>query len=181
MAEQPIDYAGGKKFYDKKAIDDIVNIINNSTTGQFNVMPDPAEYAGKIIQFNGESDLNWKKGYFYISDSQKWIEWQVSKPLVVCLTLPIWSTAKEDMMYFVTSESACYVKNPAIPDDWFMIAGNTGKPFAIVSQLPAWSDASINKIYLLTQPGSTFVTGWVRDPWQIDVWYKLEPYGQEYE
>lgn len=172
MATDVIDFAGGKKIYSKDAIDNIITVITESTTAQYEELPNAQEFIGKVVQYIGPSGLNRKQGYFYCSNGVDWIEWQVSSPLITCGTLPIWSSAKPDVLYFVTNEAKVYTKGSE-DGEWLTVAGNTGKPFAIISALPAWADASVNKIYLLATPGSTYVTGWVKDPEHENEWHKL--------
>ena len=44
-----------------------IRLIKFDSLSAFTVLPDPAEYAGKIVLFTGESAGEYRKGHFYVS------------------------------------------------------------------------------------------------------------------
>lgn len=116
---------------------------------QFPEMPAAADYTGKVVQFTGATDADFTKGFFYYSTGLEWTMISVASAVEVVDRLPNWTTAKDGVIYYVTSESACYIRNASVQGEWLNIAGGDNTAFEIVSTLPAWDTANPKMIYIV--------------------------------
>ena len=137
---------------------------------QFPEMPAAADYPGKVVQFTGVTDADFTKGFFYYSTGLEWTMISVASAVEVVGRIPDWSTAKDGIIYYVTSESACYIRNSSVPGEWLNIAGGDNAAFEIVSSLPAWDAANPKMIYIAVSGDE--VTTFVRSS-TPGKWYQL--------
>lgn len=137
---------------------------------QFPEMPPASQYVGKVVQYTGITDTNYTKGFFYYSTGLEWTMISVASAVEVVGQLPDWDTAKDGVIYYVTSESACYIRNSTVPGEWLNIAGGDNAAFEIVSALPAWADANPKMIYIVVDGDEA--TAYVRSA-TVGKWYQL--------
>lgn len=129
---------------------------------QFPEMPDPGLYAGKVVQYTGITDpLTYTKGYFYYSTGLEWTMVNTASAVEICAVLPLWDEAKDGTLYYVTSESALYLKG-SVTDEWLNVAGGDNKSFEIVADLPAWGAADPKIIYMVPAADGSTVTGYIK-------------------
>lgn len=126
---------------------------------QFPEMPDATLYHGKVVQYTGITDDTYTKGFFYYSTGLEWVNIAICNAVEVVATLPAWSEGKDGIIYYVTSESACYVRS-STEGEWLPIAGDD-KSFQIVDTLPAYDDADPKIIYMVVGDDYT-VTGYIK-------------------
>lgn len=127
---------------------------------QFTEMPDATLYHGKVIQYTGISNADYTKGLFYYSNGLEWIGISVASAVETVAVLPAWSEGKDGIIYYVTSESACYVRS-STEGEWLPIAGGDSKSFEIVASLPAYDAADPKIIYMVVGDDYT-VTGYIK-------------------
>jgi hypothetical protein len=129
---------------------------------QFPEMPDPSLYTGKVVQYTGITDpLTYTKGYFYYSTGLEWVMVNTTSAVEICAVLPLWDEAKNGTLYYVTSESALYLKGN-VRDEWLNVAGGDNKSFEIVAELPAWAAADPKLIYMVPADDGSTVTGYIK-------------------
>jgi len=138
---------------------------------QFPEMPDATLYHGKVVQFTGITDDTYTKGFFYYSNGLEWVNIAISNAVEICAVLPLWDDAKAGIIYYVTPESACYIKGSE-RDTWLSITGGNSKSFVIVNALPAWDVASSMLIYMVVGDDYT-VTGYIKDVNTVGKFYQL--------
>lgn len=139
---------------------------------QFPEIPDATLYHGKVIQYTGISNADYTKGFFYYSNGLEWVNIAISNAVEICAVLPLWDDAKAGIIYYVTSESACYIKGSE-RDTWLNIAGGDSKSFEIVNTLPAWDAADAKIIYMVPATDGSTVTGYIKDANTVGKFYKL--------
>ena len=127
---------------------------------QFPEMPDATLYHGKVVQYTGISNADYTKGFFYYSTGLEWTGISVASAVETVATLPAWSEGKDGIIYYVTSESACYVRS-STEGEWLPIAGGDNKSFQIVDTLPAYDAADPKIIYMVVGDDYT-VTGYIK-------------------
>ena len=137
---------------------------------QFPEMPAAADYPGKVVQFTGATGADFTKGFFYYSTGLEWTMVSVASAVEVVDQLPDWVFAKDGIIYYVTSESACYIRNSSVPGEWLSIAGGDNKSFEIVGALPAWDAADPKMIYIVVSGDDA--TAFVRSS-TPGKWYQL--------
>ena len=147
---------------------------------QFDVMPDPTKYIGKIVQYVGVSDISFTRSHFYYSNGIKWTEENISgeqTPKIEMVTaLPSWVDADLQALYILKNTADVtmnfYVKNPSVNDAWFTVEKSAS--FAVVASLPQWADADSNIIYFKAN-GNDLVdydlVGYIKNTSTIDAWY----------
>ena len=140
---------------------------------QFPEMPAAADYPGKVVQFTGVTDVDFTKGFFYYSTGLEWTMISVASAVEVVDQLPDWSIAKDGIIYYVTSEPACYTRNTSVPGEWFNITNDDSKSFEIVATLPAWDAADPMLIYMVPATDGSTVTGYIKDVNTTDKFYQL--------
>ena len=77
--------------------------------------------------------------------------------------LPDWAFAKDGIIYYVTSEPACYIRNSSVPDKWYNITGDDSKSFETVATLPAWDAADPDILYLVPDENG-LLSAYKKDP-----------------
>lgn len=127
---------------------------------QFPEMPDATLYHGKVVQYTGISNADHTKGFFYYSNGLEWTGISVASAVETVATLPAWSEGKDGIIYYVTSEHACYVRS-STESEWLPIAGGDSKSFEIVASLPAYDAADPKIIYMVVGDDYT-VTGYIK-------------------
>ena len=140
---------------------------------QFPEMPAAADYPGKVVQFTGVTDADFTKGFFYYSTGLEWTMISVASAVEVVDQLPDWSIAKDGIIYYVTSEPACYIRNTSVSGEWFNITDDNSKSFEIVDTLPAWDAADPMLIYMVPAADGSTVTGYIKDANTTDKFYQL--------
>ena len=140
---------------------------------QFPEMPAAADYPGKVVQFTGVTDADFTKGFFYYSTGLEWTMISVASAVEVVDQLPDWSIAKDGIIYYVTSEPACYIRNTSAPGEWFNITDDNSKSFEIVATLPAWDAADPMLIYMVPATDGSTVTGYIKDANTTGKFYQL--------
>ena len=149
---------------------------------QFDAMPDPTKYIGKIVQYVGVSDISFTRSHFYYSNGIKWAEENTSgeqTPKIEMVTaLPSWVDADPQALYILKNTADMtmnfYVKNPSVNDAWFTVEKSAS--FAVVASLPQWADANSNIIYFKAKANgndlvSNDLVGYIKNTSTIDAWY----------
>ena len=140
---------------------------------QFPEMPAAADYPGKVVQFTGVTDADFTKGFFYYSTGLEWTMISVASAVEVVDQLPDWTLANDGIIYYVTSESACYIRNTSVTGEWFNITDDNSKSFEIVATLPAWDAADPMLIYMVPATDGSTVTGYIKDANTTGKFYRL--------
>lgn len=130
---------------------------------QFPEMPAAADYPGKVVQFTGVTDADFTKGFFYYSTGLEWTMISAASAVEVVDQLPDWAFAKDGIIYYVTSEPACYIRNSSVPDKWYNITGDDSKSFETVATLPAWDAADPDILYLVPDENG-LLSAYKKDP-----------------
>ena len=160
------------KYLGPTGLTELINLIHadfqkKQDWMQFPEMPAATDYPGKVVQFTGVTDADFTKGFFYYSTGLEWTMISVVSAVEVVGQLPDWATAKDGIIYYVTSESACYIRNASVPGEWLNIAGGDNAAFEIVSTLPAWDAANPKMIYIVVSgdEAATFVRSATPGKW----------------
>ena len=140
---------------------------------QFPEMPAAVDYPGKVVQFTGVTDADFTKGFFYYSTGLEWTMISVASAVEVVDQLPDWTIAKDGIIYYVTSEPACYIRNASVSGEWFNITNDDSKSFEIVATLPAWDAADPMLIYMVPATDGSTVTGYIKDANTTGKFYQL--------
>ena len=139
---------------------------------QFDVMPDPIKYIGKVVQYVGVSDVSFTRSHFYYSNGIKWTDEQATQ-IEMVTALPSWVNADPQILYILKDTTdkkmGLYVKNPSVNDSWFTV--ETSGSFAVVDTLPQWADADSSTIYF--KADGNILTGYIKKTGTIDAWYTL--------
>ena len=144
---------------------------------QFDTMPDPIKYIGKVVQYVGVSDISFTRSHFYYSNGIKWTEENISgsqtTQIEMVTALPSWVNADSQILYIlkdtVDKKMGLYVKNPSVNDSWFTV--ETSGSFAVVDTLPQWGDADSSTIYF--KADGNILTGYIKKTGTIGAWYTL--------
>lgn len=144
---------------------------------QFDVMPDPIKYIGKVVQYIGVSDVSFTRSHFYYSNGIKWTEENISgsqtTQIEMVTALPSWVNADTQVLYILKDNTdkkmGLYVKNPSVNDSWFTV--ETSGSFAVVATLPQWADADPSAIYF--KADGNILTGYIKKTGTIGAWYTL--------
>ena len=144
---------------------------------QFNVMPDPIKYIGKVVQYIGVSDVSFTRSHFYYSNGVKWTEENISgeqaTQIEIGTALPSWVDADPQILYILKDTTdkkmGLYVKNPSVVDSWFTVESSGS--FAVVAALPQWADADSSTIYF--KADGNILTGYIKKAGTIGAWYTL--------
>ena len=144
---------------------------------QFDVMPDPIKYIGKVVQYVGVSDVAFTRSHFYYSNGVKWIEENISgnqtTQIEMVTALPSWVDADPQIFYILKDitdkKMGLYVKNPSVNDSWFTV--ETSGSFTVVDTLPQWADADSSTIYF--KADGNILTGYIKKTGTADAWYTL--------
>ena len=170
------------KYLGVQGLEELIILAQNSIAKkadviQFDVMPDPIKYIGKIVQYVGVSDVAFTRSHFYYSNGIKWAEENMSggqtTQIEMITALPAWVNADPQILYIlkdsIANTMSLYVKNPSAADSWFTV--ESGGSFAIVAVLPQWADASPRMIYF--KADGTTLTGYIKKTSVIGAWYTL--------
>ena len=152
-------------------------LANKADMLQFDVMPDPIKYIGKVVQYIGVSDVSFTRSHFYYSNGIKWTEENISgeqtTQIEMVTALPSWVNADPQILYILKDitdkKMGLYVKNPSVNDSWFTVESSGS--FAIVAALPQWSDADPHTIYF--KADGNVLTGYIKKTGTIGAWYTL--------
>ncbi|MEE0930120.1 MAG: hypothetical protein UIM53_03900 [Acutalibacteraceae bacterium] len=142
---------------------------------QFDAMPDPTKYIGKIVQYVGVSDISFTRSHFYYSNGTKWVEENTSgeqTPKIEMVTaLPSWVDADPQALYILKNAADItmnfYVKNPSVNDAWFTVEKSIS--FAVVASLPQWADADPSIVYFKADDNG--LVGYIKNIYTVDAWY----------
>ena len=144
---------------------------------QFDVMPDPIKYIGKVVQYVGVSDVSFTRSHFYYSNGVKWTEENISgnqtTQIEMVTALPSWVNADPQILYILKDTTdkkmGLYVKNPSVNDSWFTVESSGS--FTVVDALPQWADADSSTIYF--KADGNILTGYIKKTGTVDAWYTL--------
>ncbi len=139
---------------------------------QFDAMPDPIKYIGKVVQYVGASDISFTRSHFYYSNGVKWTDEQATQIEMIAV-LPSWANADPQTLYIlkdtVDKKMGLYVKNPSVNGSWFTV--ETSGSFAVVDTLPQWADADSSTIYF--KADGNILTGYIKKTKTVGAWYTL--------
>lgn len=175
------------KYFGVHSLDELINLTKNSIakkadTLQFDVMPDPIKYLGKVVQYVGVSDVAFTRSHFYYSNGIKWTEENISgeqtTQIEMVTTLPPWANADPQILYILKNSDGTmglYVKNPSVANAWYTVESSGS--FSVVAVLPQWSDADPHTIYF--KPDGNILTGYIKKTGTIGAWYTVGGAGSE--
>ena len=176
------------KYLGVQGLEELIVLAQNglakkADTLQFDVMPDPIKYIGKVVQYIGVSDVSFTRSHFYYSNGIKWTEENISgehtTQIEMVTALPSWTNADPQILYILKDTTdkkmGLYVKNPSVVDSWFTVESSGS--FTVVAALPQWGDADSNTIYL--KADGNILTGYIKKTGTIDAWYTLGGTGSE--
>ena len=151
------------------------NFAKKADVLQFDVMPDPTKYIGKIVQYVGVSDTSFTRSHFYYSNGAKWTEEATSggqTPKIEMVTaLPSWADSDPQVLYILKNTADItmnfYVKNPSVNGAWFTVEKSVS--FAVVASLPQWADADSSVIYF--KANGNDLVGYIKNIYTTDAWY----------
>ena len=151
------------------------NLAKKADVLQFDVMPDPTEYIGKIVQYVGVSDISFTRSHFYYSNGAKWTEENTSgertPKIEMVTTLPSWVDSDPQVLYILKNAAditmSFYVKNPSVNGAWFTVEKSAS--FVVVASLPQWADADSSIIYF--KANGNDLVGYIKNTYTIDAWY----------
>ena len=150
------------------------NLANKADVLQFDVMPDPTKYIGKIVQYVGVSDISFTRSHFYYSNGTKWTEEATSgePPKIEMVTaLPSWVDSDPQVLYILKNAAditmSFYVKNPSVNGAWFTVEKSIS--FVVVASLPQWADADSSIIYF--KANGNDLVGYIKNTYTVDAWY----------
>ena len=139
---------------------------------QFDAMPDPIKYIGKIVQYVGVSDVAFTRSHFYYSNGVKWTDEQAIQIEMVTV-LPSWANAAPQTLYIlkdtINKKMGLYVKNPSVNSSWFTVESSGS--FSVVDTLPQWGNADSSTIYF--KADGNILTGYIKKTKTVGAWYTL--------
>ena len=145
------------------------NLANKADVLQFDVMPDPTKYIGKIVQYVGVSDISFTRSHFYYSNGAKWTEENTSIEMVTAL--PSWVDSDPQVLYILKNAAditmSFYVKNPSVNGSWFTVEKSAS--FVVVASLPQWADADSSIVYF--KANGNDLVGYIKNTITVDAWY----------
>ena len=117
------------------------NLAKKADTLQFDVMPDPVKYTGKVVQYVGVSDVSYTRSHFYYSDGTRWTEETISDVQTTQIkfvnVLPDWISADPQVLYVLKGTEnkllSLYVKNTAVNDSWYTVSATQEIDIALSS------------------------------------------------
>lgn len=170
------------KYLGVQGLEELIVLAQNglakkADTLQFDVMPDPIKYIGKVVQYIGVSDVSFTRSHFYYSNGIKWTEENISgdqaTQIKMVTVLPSWANADPQILYILKDTAdkkmGLYVKNPSVNDSWFTV--ETSGSFAVVATLPQWGDADSSTVYF--KADGNILTGYIKKTGTIGAWYTL--------
>ena len=168
------------KYLSVQGLEELIILTQNALAKkadvlQFDVMPDPTKYIGKIVQYVGVSDISFTRSHFYYSNGVKWTEENASggqTPKIEMVTsLPSWADSDPQVLYILKNTAdmtmSFYVKNTSVNDAWFTVEKSVS--FTVVSSLPQWADADSGIIYF--KANGNDLVGYIKNIYTIDAWY----------
>lgn len=165
------------KYLGVQGLEELIVLAQNglakkADTLQFDVMPDPIKYIGKVVQYVGVSDVSFTRSHFYYSNGIKWTDEQATQ-IEMVTALPSWVNADPQILYILKDTTdkkmGLYVKNPSVNDSWFTV--ETSGSFAVVDTLPQWADADSSTVYF--KADGNILTGYIKKTGTIGAWYTL--------
>lgn len=176
------------KYIGVQGLEELISLTKNSLakkadTLQFEVMPDPVKYIGKVVQYVGVSDSSYTRSHFYYSDGTRWtgetISGEQTTQIKIVSALPTWMNADPQVLYVLKGTTdntmSLYVKNTSVNGAWFTV--ESGGSFTVVDALPQWSDANASTIYF--KANGDALTCYVKNAGTINAWYTLSGAQQE--
>lgn len=170
------------KYLGVQGLEELIILAQNglakkADTLQFDTMPDPIKYIGKVVQYIGVTDVVFTRSHFYYSNGIKWTEENISggqtTQIEMVTVLPSWVNADPQILYILKDTTdkkmGLYVKNPSVNDSWFTV--ETSGSFAVVAVLPQWADADTHTIYF--KANGNILTGYIKKTGTIGAWYTL--------
>lgn len=170
------------KYLGVQGLEELIILAQNglakkADTLQFDVMPDPIKYIGKVVQYIGVSDVSFTRSHFYYSNGIKWTEENISggqtTQIEMVTALPTWVNADPQILYILKDAAdkkmGLYVKNPSVNDSWFTVESSGS--FSVVATLPQWGDADSSTIYF--KADGNILTGYIKKTGTIGAWYTL--------
>ena len=170
------------KYLGVQGLEELIILAQNGLTKkadvlQFDVMPDPIKYIGKVVQYVGVSDVSFTRSHFYYSNGVKWTEETISgeqtTQIEMVTALPSWVNADPQILYILKDitdkKMGLYVKNPSVNDSWFTVESSGS--FTVVAALPQWADADPHTIYF--KADGNILTGYIKKTGTIGAWYTL--------
>ena len=173
------------KYIGVHGLEELILLIKNGLANkadmlQFDVMPDPIKYIGKVVQYVGVSDVSFTRSHFYYSNGVKWTEENISggqatqaTQIEMVTVLPAWADADPQILYILKDTTdkkiGLYVKNPSVNDSWFTVESSGS--FTVVDTLPQWGDADSSTIYF--KADGNILTGYIKKTDTIGTWYTL--------
>ena len=150
------------------------NLAKKADVLQFDVMPDPTNYIGKIVQYVGVSDISFTRSHFYYSNGTKWTEENTSgepPKIEMVAALPSWVDSDPQVLYILKNAADMtmnfYVKNPSVNGAWFTVEKSAS--FVVVASLPQWADADSSIIYF--KANGNDLVGYIKNIYTTDAWY----------
>lgn len=98
------------KYIGVHGLEELILLTKNGLTNkadilQFDVMPDPIKYIGKVVQYVGVSDVAFTRSHFYYSNGVKWTEENISggqtTQIEMVTVLPTWASADPQILYIL--------------------------------------------------------------------------------
>lgn len=170
------------KYLGVQGLEELIILAQNglakkADTLQFDVMPDPIKYIGKVVQYIGVSDVSFTRSHFYYSNGIKWTEENISgnqtTQIEMVTALPSWVNADPQILYVLKDTTdkkmGLYVKNPSVNDSWFTVESSGS--FVVVDTLPQWADADSSTIYF--KADDNILTGYIKKTGTVNAWYTL--------
>lgn len=169
------------KYFGEHSLEALITLTKNSIAKkadmlQFNVMPDPIKYLGKVVQYVGVSDVAFTRSHFYYSNGIKWTEEDISgeqtTQIEMVTVLPSWTNADPQILYILKNSDGkmgLYVKNPGIANAWYTVESSGS--FSVVAVLPQWADADPSTIYF--KADGNVLTGYIKKTGTIGAWYTV--------
>ena len=171
------------KYLGVQGLEELITLTQNGLAKtadvlQFDTMPNPIKYIGKVVQYVGVSDVSFTRSHFYYSDGTKWTDEQATQ-IEIVTALPSWVSADPQTLYILKDTTdkkmGLYVKNPSVNDSWFTV--ETSGSFAVVDTLPQWADADSSTIYF--KADGNILTGYIKKTRTIGAWYTVGGAGSE--
>lgn len=175
------------KYFGVHSLDELILLTKNSIAKkadvlQFDTMPDPIKYLGKVVQYVGVSDVAFTRSHFYYSNGIKWTEENISgeqsTQIEMVTVLPPWANADTQILYILKNSDGTmglYVKNPSVANAWYTVESSGS--FSVVAVLPSWADADPHTIYF--KPDGNVLTGYIKKTGTIGAWYTVGGAGSE--
>ena len=165
------------KYLGVQGLEELITLAQNGLANkadvlQFDTMPNPIRYIGRVVQYVGAPDVSFTRSHFYYSNGTKWTDEQATH-IEIVTALPSWVNADSQILYILKDTTdkkmGLYVKNPSVNDSWFTVESSGS--FAVVATLPQWADADPSTIYF--KADGNILTGYIKKTGTIGAWYTL--------